>query len=205
MHEERAFELWSNNEPFILAFWHGRLLMMPYSWRCEKPVHMLISQHRDGQLIAHIVKHFGIATVSGSSSKGGAVALRALVKILKAGECVGVTPDGPRGPRMRVSDGIISLARLTGAPILPATYSIARGAALRSWDRFLLAAPFSRGIIVWGDPVYIDRDADSEAIEQYRFKLEEQMNAITQEADKNVGREPISPAPTQLKPTAFNE
>ncbi|MEK9722900.1 MAG: lysophospholipid acyltransferase family protein [Rhodospirillaceae bacterium] len=190
-----AEQFWNDGRPFILAFWHGRLLMMPYCWRRDVPIHMLISQHRDGQLIARTVSHFGIQTVAGSSSKGGAQALRAMVKALAAGECVGVTPDGPRGPRMRASDGIVSVARLSGVPILPATYSTAGGRVLGSWDRFLVARPFSRGVIVWGEPLSVPRDADAEGVEAARRELEARMNAITAEADRLVGRDPVAPAP----------
>ena len=109
--------------PAILCFWHGRLLMAPYTWQKPHPFKMLISAHRDGELIANTVAHFDIGWVKGSSSKGGAGALRAMVKALRAGEWVGITPDGPRGPRMRVSDGIVSLAKLTGVPIVPRAYA----------------------------------------------------------------------------------
>src|ERR1700722_11377894 len=90
--------------PFILAFWHGRLLMMPMAWRRDVPIHMLISGHRDGRIIADAVGHFGIASIAGSSSRGGGAALRLMVKTLKGGACVGITPDGPRGPAMRASE-----------------------------------------------------------------------------------------------------
>lgn len=194
LRDETARSFWDEGRPFILAFWHGRLLMMPYCWPRTHPIHMLISQHRDGQLIARTVAHFGIATVAGSSSKGGAQALRAMVKAIKAGECVGITPDGPRGPRMRASDGIVSVARLSGVPILPATFSTTRGRVLGSWDRFLLAFPFSRGVIVWGEPIHVARDASGGALEDARRRVEDQMNAITQEADQLVGRQPVTPA-----------
>ncbi len=186
---------WEKGEPFILAFWHGRLLMMPYCWNLAKPIHMLISQHQDGLLIADTVAHFGIKTVSGSSSKGGANALRTIVKQLKAGECVGITPDGPRGPRMRSSKGIITVARLSGAPVIPTTYAISNGLNLRSWDRFLLAWPFSRGVIVWGNPIVVPTEADAEAMEQARQNVEESLNAITADADRLTGRELIKAAP----------
>jgi len=185
---------WDAGEPFILAFWHGRLLMMPHCWDPAKPIHMLISEHRDGRLIADTVAHFGIETVTGSSSKGGAGALRAMVKHLKAGHCVGVTPDGPRGPRMRATEGIIATARLSGAPIIPATYSAAAGRNLGSWDRFLVAWPFTRGVIVWGEPLSVDKDADADAMETARRTLEERLNAITAEADRLCGRTPVEPA-----------
>ena len=108
---------WDQGKPFILAFWHGRLLMMMKIWRRGMPIHMLISTHRDGLLIARTSAHFGISTIAGSSTRGGAGALRALLKMLKSGGCVGITPDGPKGPRMRATDGVIALAKLSGCPI----------------------------------------------------------------------------------------
>jgi len=187
--------LWRQGKPFILCFWHGRLLMMPHCWRRDRTIHMLISQHRDGQIIARTVGHFGIRTVTGSSSKGGAQALRAMVRALKAGDCVGITPDGPRGPRMRASDGAIALARLSGVPIIPATYGTASGRVLQSWDRFLFAWPFGRGVIVWGDPIHVPQTADAAAMEQARAALEAGLNAITERADRMTGRDPVAPAP----------
>ncbi|MBD3666551.1 MAG: lysophospholipid acyltransferase family protein, partial [Kangiella sp.] len=149
---------------------------------------------RDGQIIARTVGHFGIKTVAGSSSKGGAQALRAMVKALKAGDCVGITPDGPRGPRMRATDGIVNLARLAGVPIIPATFGATRGRVLGSWDRFLVAWPFGRGVIVWGDPITVARDADADALAAARAEVEESLNAITAEADRLTGRVPVEPA-----------
>ncbi|MAY67614.1 MAG: hypothetical protein CMM77_10840 [Rhodospirillaceae bacterium] len=185
---------WAAGKPFILCFWHGRLLMMPHCWPGDKAIHMLISQHRDGQIIARTVGHFGIMTVAGSSSKGGAQALRAMVKALKAGDCVGITPDGPRGPRMRASDGAVALARLAGVPIIPATFGAARGRVLQSWDRFLIAWPFGRGVILWGDPIEVARDADAAQMAAARTEVEDALNSITAEADRLTGRVPVEPA-----------
>lgn len=187
-------EYWETDRPFIIAFWHGRFLMMPHCWNAKHQIHMLISQHRDGRLIADTIAHLGIHTVAGSSSKGGAQALRAMVKLLKSGECIGVTPDGPRGPRMRASEGVIGAARLSGAPIIPATYSINRGRNLSSWDRFLVPWPFGRGVIVWGQPIHVARDADAEALEAARLEVETALNAITIEADALTNRPTVSPA-----------
>jgi len=195
-------QFWNSGEPFILCFWHGRLLMMPYCWDLSKTIHMLISEHRDGQLIARTVGHFGIKTAAGSSSRGGAKALRTMVKALAAGEYVGITPDGPRGPRMRASDGIVHVARLSGVPVVPATYSSSRGKILGSWDRFLVAWPFGRGTIVWGKPITVPRDADEAAIESYRLGIEKELNAITHEADELVGRSPVEPAQIADPPLA---
>lgn len=187
--------MWAAREPFILAFWHGRLLMMPYCWDRAVPINMLISRHADGRLIARTVGHFGIATIAGSSSKGGSAALRAILKALKSSECVGFTPDGPRGPRMRASLGVVNAARLAEVPILPCSYAVRRGRVLASWDRFVLAYPFSRGVFLWGEPIPVPRDADAAALERARLAVERSLNALTDEADRLCGREPIEPDP----------
>jgi len=191
-----ASQMWDEGRPFILAFWHGRILMMPRIWRRGQPIHMLISQHRDGQLIARTVAHFGIETVTGSTSRGGGAALRAMVKALRAGTCVGITPDGPRGPRMRSSEGIVALARLSGCPILPATFSARRGRLLGSWDRFFLAAPFGGGVFVWGDPIKVAPDADAQALESARQAVEDSLTRITRAADARTGQTTPEPAGT---------
>ncbi|MGE5503842.1 MAG: lysophospholipid acyltransferase family protein [Actinomycetota bacterium] len=186
--------LWDQGRPFILAFWHGRILMMPKSWRRSVPINMLISQHRDGQLIARTVAHFGIRWVAGSTGRGGTGALRTMLKALKSGECVGITPDGPRGPRMRSSDGVVTVARMSGCPVIPATFSAARGRVLGSWDRFLLPLPFTRGVFVWGHPVEVPKDADDAALDACRRAVEDGLNAITQDADRRMGRVPVEAA-----------
>jgi len=179
----------------ILAFWHGRLLMMPKCWRRNVPIEMLISEHRDGRIIANTVAHFGIDTVTGSSTRGGSGALRRMVSVLKDGGYVGITPDGPRGPRMRASEGIVAVAKLSGVPVIPATYSVARRKVLGSWDRFLIAWPFNRGVIVWGNPIEVDRKADAAALDAARVAIESELNRISDEADRLVGQSTIEPAP----------
>ena len=186
---------WDRGEPFIAAFWHGRLLLMPYCWQSPGAFSMLVSQHPDGQLIARTIAHFGFATVAGSTRRGGSAALRALLRALKGGASVGVTPDGPRGPRMHAGGAVIDIARLSGAPILPVAYATSRRRVLGSWDRFVAALPFGRGVYVWGPPVTVPRDADAAAREAARQCLEERLNAVTAEADRMVGQEAIEPAP----------
>jgi len=189
---------WNENRPFILAFWHGRLLMMPFCWRRDRRMHMLISQHRDGELISRTIAHFNIGTVRGSSNRGGATALRGMVKALRRNEYVGVTPDGPHGPRMRATDGVVAVARLAGVPIIPATYSATRRRVLRSWDRFILPMPFARGVILWGEPLQVPVDADEAGLEAFRLRLEDTLTALSDEADRRCGQAAIPPdvAPT---------
>jgi lysophospholipid acyltransferase (LPLAT)-like uncharacterized protein len=193
-------QLWDEGRPFILAFWHGRLLMMPYCWRESAAMSMLISNHRDGELIAKTIGHFGLGTVRGSSGKGGAGALRQMVRTLKAGGYVGITPDGPRGPRMRANAGAVTIARLAGVPVIPVTFATSRRKVLGSWDRFVIATPFARGVFVWGEPLDVAAGADAAAIEVARAELEARLNAVTEEADRLVGQTTIPPAPAAPKP-----
>jgi len=192
--EEIANRLFAEGRPLILAFWHGRLLMMPFAWRHRKHVHVLISGHRDGRLIAGAMAQFGIPTVTGSTRRGGAGAILKLSRVLQDGGVVAITPDGPRGPRMRASAGIVHLARITGATILPMTYAARPSRRLSSWDRFVLPFPFSRGVFLWGAPVTVAADADDETQEEARRALEEQLTALTDRADAELGVPRTEPA-----------
>ncbi len=181
-------------QPFIAAFWHGRLMMAPHCWQAEATIHVIISRHRDGENIARAVRHLGVAAIRGSTTRGGTAAIRASLRLLKKGGYLGITPDGPRGPRMRAQPGIIVLARLSGAPIVPVTFAVSRRKVAKSWDRFVIALPFGRGVVLWGPPLYVAADADKTALEEARRTLEERLNALTAEADRMVGTEPIEPA-----------
>ncbi|MBI5164594.1 MAG: lysophospholipid acyltransferase family protein [Magnetospirillum sp.] len=185
---------WQAGEPFIYTFWHGRLLMMALAWRRGVPLEMLISQHRDGQLIARTVAHHGISTVAGSSTRGGAQALRAMLKALREGRSVGITPDGPKGPRMRATAGVVNIARLSGCPVIPATCAFSHRKVLRSWDRFVVPLPFSRGVIAFGAPIFVPKDTGDVGTETYRLLVEETMNRQVDEADRMVGVVPVPPA-----------
>lgn len=190
---EPANELMRDGRPYIAAFWHSRLLMAPTGWRSQAPLSVLISQHRDGEMIARTVHQFGVHTVRGSTTRGGSKALRELLLAVKNGSNVAITPDGPRGPCMRAQSGIILLARLSGAPIVPSTYSVSRRKLASSWDRFVIALPFSRGLYLWGAPIHVAHDADDEALETARLKLENTLNELTATADRRMGVEVVTP------------
>src|SRR5690348_3844722 len=150
----------AQNGAFILAFWHGRLLMMPMAWQRLAPMHMLISSHSDGRIIAGAVRYFDIDSVAGSTNTGGGGALRAMVRFLRAGDCVGITPDGPNGPAMRATEGIVATAKLSGTPIVPISYATNRRRILATWDRFHFPLPFARGVFIWGEPIVIPSDLE---------------------------------------------
>lgn len=179
--------------PWIVCFWHNRLLMMSTSWTGpQNKMHMLISAHRDGLLIAETMKHFGILTVSGSSTKGGTQALRDLIKLSKKGDCIGITPDGPRGPRFKARGGIIQIAKLSGCPIIPVSYSTTKRKVLNSWDRFIFALPFSKGVFIAADPIYVPFSATEEEFHETLLKVENTLTHISDQADGLCGHPPIS-------------
>lgn len=181
----------ASGRPFIVCFWHGQLLLMAPFWPRTVGIKFLISRHRDGQLIARTVARFGIGTIPGSSSKGGPRALRMMARALQDGDCVGVTPDGPRGPRMRASAGVVHAARLAGVAIVPAAGAARRRRVLRSWDRFIVPLPFTGGVVRWGEPIEI-HDIDPEAA---RRRIEDTLNAMTRELQTRLGQVPIDPDP----------
>lgn len=177
--------------PVIAAFWHGRMLMMPCLWRYGVPVQMLISRHGDGTIISGAIAHFGIGTIQGSTKKGGATALRNILRALESGVSIGITPDGPRGPRMRCTGAIADVAKTSGIPIVPVTYAARWRIVFGSWDRFILPLPFTRGVYVYGSPIAVAPNADSDAT---RLLIETQLNELTARADALMGVDAIRPA-----------
>lgn len=176
--------------PVICAFWHGRMLMMPFAHPFDfaqgkpgPPVAVLISRHRDGESIGRIAERFGFCLIRGSATRGGVEALGRMVTALQQGFHVVITPDGPRGPRGQAKIGVIKLAKLTGCPILPVAFSASSRLFLNSWDAFLIPLPFSRGVYVWGEPLSVKPDGDEAEMAKQRQVLEERLNALTREAD----------------------
>ncbi len=185
---------WSRGRPVIGCFWHARMLLMPYPRRAYLPASMLISSHRDGLLIAKIIRFLGIETVAGSSNRRASAALRDLIAVLNRGTNVAITPDGPRGPRMRAQPGAVKLAQLSGAPIIPMAGSARRRRLLKSWDRFMIVGPFNAGVVMFGEPIVVPRDADAAMLEAKRREVEDALNTLTAEADRHCGHLPVAPA-----------
>jgi lysophospholipid acyltransferase (LPLAT)-like uncharacterized protein len=167
----------------IFAFWHSRLLLMPYIYRGREAA-VLISRHRDGEIISRVMERFGFSSVRGSSTRGGAGALRRMPRLVRDGRDLAITPDGPRGPACRVQPGVILTARLSGRPVLPVTFASDRFHSFGSWDRFQVPKPFSRGVFVWGEPLHVSREDD---LEERRQTLEDSLNTITRRADNWFG------------------
>jgi lysophospholipid acyltransferase (LPLAT)-like uncharacterized protein len=154
----------------IFVLWHGQMLPLLYQHR-DQAVRVLISEHRDGELVARTALALGFGTVRGSSTRGAGRALLGLVREVEAGRDIAVTPDGPRGPAKSFAPGALVVAQRTGARIVPVT-AVAKSAwRLRSWDSFMIPKPFARVIISYG-PMSAVGAADSRdaALEAERFQ-----------------------------------
>jgi lysophospholipid acyltransferase (LPLAT)-like uncharacterized protein len=171
---------------YMLVFWHSRFVMMPYSYP-GKGLVVLVSEHRDGKMIADLLRRFGLDIASGSSTRGGAAGLRQLLRYTRRGHDAGVTPDGPRGPRRQLKAGAIVAGKLSGLPLIPVTFSARPARRLGSWDRTLLPLPFGRGLFLYGEPQRVPRDAGESEIERLRAELERELNRLTDLADEETG------------------
>ncbi len=191
-------KLIKEGKSFITCFWHGRLLMMSFAWPYDSHFYMLISTHPDGQLIAQITERLGFKVLESKARTGGSATMRSMVRTLNKGGYIGITPDGPRGPRMRSSSGAIALAKLSGAPILPLSYSSSRWKMLKSWDHFILPMPFAKGVFIWGEPIEISQESTLVELEAGRKKLEEQLTKLTKNADDLFGLPTPEPAAGEI-------
>ena len=174
------------NEPelaqrYIYALWHEYLLLPIFRYP-RRDVHVLISQHADGQLIADVCRHLHIPVVRGSATRGGAAAVR---RLLRAGRSthLALTPDGPRGPRHQVKPGLIYLAARTGLPIVPVGFGLERPWRLPSWDQFALPRPWCRAACVTGMPISVPGGADKDQLERCRRYVEQAIQATTRTAE----------------------
>ncbi|PJA33284.1 MAG: hypothetical protein CO187_02015 [Zetaproteobacteria bacterium CG_4_9_14_3_um_filter_53_7] len=175
-----AGRVFNPDEPqrYIYAFWHARLLMMPRISIAVWHGYMLISSHRDGGFIADTLHLLGLETVRGSTTRGGA---RAMLRMLRAvkdeNRHLGITPDGPKGPREVVQKGTIQLAMKSGLPIIPVCYATKRHWRANSWDRFYIPQPFTRGVFIMGDPVVVGEGDDmDESLKRVQQAMDDAQN-----------------------------
>lgn len=172
----------------IYAFWHGRLIVLSYSHR-HRRVQVLASEHPDGDLMGRTIVRLGFGHLKGSTTRGGASALRDLSSVLREGLDVGLTIDGPRGPRGVVQQGAIELGRMTGSAIVPITNSARPRVLFKSWDRFQLPLPFAKVVIDHGEPFLVPAGTERGERERYRLGLERRLAELTSELDAALGYE----------------
>ena len=185
---------WTRGQRAILCFWHNRLLMLPII-AGGAPMCIMVSQHRDGELAAGLLGAWGIATVRGSTTRGGVGGFLRMVDAYRRGHNLVVLPDGPRGPRYVAKPGVVHLARATGAPIYPMAYAATRVRQLRSWDRLLVPSPFARAVVVVGAPLAVPAHASAEDLAALRGEIEQRLVAVTTAAEARAGMTSLTPDP----------
>ncbi len=173
---------WQNNKPFILAFWHSQLMMISYCWESNTKINILASGHSDGRFGALVGKYFKLNNIP-TSSNSKSISLKPIFTLLKNSNYIGITPDGPRGPNQKVSDGIIKIAKATQVPIIPIGFSSSKFRTLGSWDSFLITKPFSKCAFVWGDPITVSKNCTNNEIEEYKNKLEIELTNCIKKAN----------------------
>lgn len=166
---------------YIIAFWHECILLSLHS-RWRRPTTAIISRSKDGEIVAGVLHRYGAETARGSSSRGGELALREVLRDVRAGKNIAVTPDGPRGPRRVVKDGVVYIAQVSGLPVVPFYFTASRKKRLRSWDQQIVPIPFSRGLFLYGDPISVPRHGD---VEEWRLTIERAMNELAEEAERD--------------------
>jgi lysophospholipid acyltransferase (LPLAT)-like uncharacterized protein len=183
LHRDRYASVAARKVPILFALWHGRMFLSIQAHRREG-IATMASLSKDGAIIASWLERNGYAVARGSSSRAGGSALRTMVREIRAGRHAALTVDGPRGPARVVAPGIVQLARLTGGWILPISSSASRPRFLKSWDRYLLPMPFSRGVVSYGEPFPITREmSDEDAAARIAAAIDE----TTREADQRLG------------------
>ena len=167
--------------PFVLGYWHARILMLPYAfpgWNGS----LLISDHQDGSYIADAAKLMGFGSTRGSSTRGGSRALLALIRIARSGFPIAVTPDGPKGPAEEMKMGVVQMAKKSGIPFRSACYATRRYWRAGSWDRFYIPKPFTSGVFVLSDPIVFE-DTDEKTLARFQAV----MDATQAKADSYFG------------------
>ena len=183
LHQERIDQFHEKRMAVIIAFWHGRQLMMPFAYRGTSG-HVLVSRHRDGEYIHRILCHLGFGTVRGSTTRGGTNAVSKLMLLAKTGSDIVVTPDGPQGPRCVAQPGIAYIAQKTGLPIVPLAFGAAKKHVFQSWDRFQLPMPWTRSVFVWGEPLWVEYQCGKTGREKKCKEISDALNRLCDEADR---------------------
>lgn len=179
----------ASDEGCIVAMWHGRMLLLIRQYR-ERGVYVLVSRSGDGDVSERLLQRFGYGVVRGSKSRGGARSLREMLAVLRTNGVVVITPDGPRGPRHSMNDGVAWMARATGFPIIPVGVGADRAWRLRSWDRFTIPKPRARVAVSFGEPIVVPRDGGDQALQEASETLRKRLLEAERRAFAHLGVAP---------------
>lgn len=172
----------THRKPFIFCTWHGRILLPIYVHRYEG-IQAMVSEHRDGEMIAQTVQKLGYGTIRGSSTRGARKATIQMIRKLRDGGAGAIMPDGPRGPRHRFKPGAVIIAQKAGAYLVPLTYASKRYICFNSWDRFYVWKPFTRSVVMYHEPIRVPPALDGEALDAFVRDIERRMIEQEQQAD----------------------
>jgi len=173
---------WKAGRSVVFVTWHGRILPLLYLYRWNGIV-MLVSQHRDGEYLTRLGHGLGYDAVRGSSTRGGYPALRELLRRLRQGQSLAITPDGPLGPREKVKPGALQAARISGAPLIPVMAGTRQAWWIEGWDSFLIPRPFATVRVAIGEPRYVSPDSGVRDLEEQARELELQLQSLKAEVD----------------------
>lgn len=204
---------WRGEGKLVVCVWHGRFSLAFKLWNFSRgtpPPKFLISRSREGGLVTWVSRTIGVEVIRGSApkkgqSKGGVEAARAMAAHIENGGLMGMTPDGPRGPRMHAKRAPVQLAKFAGASVMGLAWSTNHRVVFDSWDKFILPLPFGKGALIWGRAIPVPEDADAATLERIRLELEADMNRIAAEADRIAGVPVIEPAPARTAPPTAEE
>ncbi len=179
----------ASGSPVIVVSWHNRNVLAAYAFSSVAPKHAknlvpLISASRDGGMAASTMRSFGMKCIRGSSSRGGLAALKMLTSSVKNGLHVAITPDGPRGPKYSVQGGVVTTAKLTGAPIVPMTFQAKRKKRLGSWDQLIVPYPFGSLHFVYGAPIRVPRDTSAKQLTEYSESVRLELMRINEKSEQ---------------------
>jgi 3-deoxy-D-manno-octulosonic-acid transferase len=174
--------------PFILAMWHGQFMMLADLNTREFGVSAIVARHGDAEVMARVLEHFGISAIRGAGAgerkrnRGGAYALRAALRALENNNIVAMTADVPPSKPRIAGEGIVTLARLSGRPIIPIAAATSKFATLNTWSRMTINLPFSTLVLAAGDPIFVRPDAGEAELERVRLEVEKSLNTVTSRA-----------------------
>jgi len=177
--EDQKYNIFNVDNQYIFCCWHNRLFLGPHLLPRNRIINALQSSHSDGMITSIAFQYLGINIILGSSMRGGMQAFRKMIKCIQNGESIAITPDGPKGPKETVKEGIIKLAQITGVPIVPLVWTTKKFKLINSWDHFVIPFPFSKGVYTFGKPIYVDKKINKKKFEISRLEVENEIKRLT--------------------------
>ena len=184
--QSKKSKIFDNRHKYIFCCWHNKLFLGPHLLPRNRIINALQSSHSDGMVTSVAFKYLGMNVILGSSKKGGMQAFRKMVKCIQLGQSIAITPDGPKGPKEKVKDGIIKLAQITDTSIIPLVWATNKFKLINSWDNFVLPYPFSKGVYSFGKPINVKKRINEEELEFVRQNLENEIKRLTKLVENRV-------------------